>query len=482
MSLVREIWSFSSWSRTIPVLAVSTTAGACSLVNAFDAVKPQQDAGGVDATGLVDAGGDTLSSLDSGPAEAGSGDSTPPDDSAADGGFADKGAIVISGRVSDDAGNLTGVLTALAPETGMELPGARESLNVPVVLYDGLRDYWFVIETQGTSLFPTPTDHAVLHTRTLDPVTGTWKTLQSLEVPPPVFGLAAVITNRLVYVGYDTQVDSQSGTSFITIDTTDPMAPNIYGATELPVQPQGLMATRSQTGNGGPVNMLLSLPCPSDGGAPADAGDGGGGGGIGGGQCLEIQHVTVPTDPDPATLTFVTPLGPFFGRPAFGSYLTGGPEDVIAWSVPGGNPSSPGPTTINTFSPQNEAPVGSPIPFQTSDGFFQPFAFAECQQQALLIATNEDLAVYAIPLASASGATARAATTHSGQSVYFEPYTNTVLAPFTQGDGYVLSAFTLGGTPANPSLTPRVSGWTPPADLRPEVIAVRAPLPVVCSP
>jgi hypothetical protein len=464
----------------VPVIALATSAAACSLVNAFDAVKPQQDAGGADATG-PDAGSDAIGSLDSAPTESGPGMDATPADGGPEGGFADKGVVVISGRVEDDAGNLTGVLTAIAPETGNELPGARETLNVPVVLYDGLRDYWFVIETQGTSLFPTPTDHAVLHTRTLDPVSGTWKTLQSLEVPPPVFGLAAVITNRLVYVGYDTQVASQSGTSFITIDTTDPAAPNIYGATPLDVQPQGLIATRSQTGNGGPVNMLVSLPCPNDGGAPADAGDGGGGG-IGGGLCLAIQHVTVPTDPDPATLTFVSQLGPFFGRPAFGSYLSGGPEDVIAWSLPGGNPSSPGPTSISTFSPQNEAPVGSPIPFQTSDGFFQPFAFAECQQQALLIATNEDLAVYAIPLASASGATARAATTHSGQSIYFEPYTSTVLAPFTQGDGYVLSAFTLGGTPANPTLTPRQSGWAPPADVRPEVIAVRAPLPVVCPP
>jgi hypothetical protein len=231
--------------------------------------------------------------------------------------------------------------------------------------------------------------------------------------------------------------------------------------------------------------MLVPLPCPSDGGAGGggDAGDGGdAGGGIGGGLCLTIQHVTVPTDPDPATLGFTTQLGPFFGKPAYGSYLSGGPEDVIAWSLPGGNPSSPGTTAISTYSPLNEAPVGTPIPFQTSDGFFQPFAFAECQQQALLIATNEDLAVYAIPLASASGAPARAATTHSGQSVYFEPYTSTVLAPFTQGDGYVLTAFTLGGTPSNPTLSPRNTGWTPPADVRPEVIAVRAPVPVKCPP
>ena len=327
-------------------------------------------------------------------------------ESGVDAGPVDKGVIVISGRVSsDDAGNLNGVLTAIAPENGSELPHAREALNAPIVLYDGLRDLWLIVETDGTSLFPTPTDHAVLHLRTLDPVSGTWTTLQSLQIPPPIFGLAATLTNRFVYLGFDTSTDAQSGATFITIDTSNPMEPNILGATPLPVQPQGLMATRSQTGNGGPVNMLTSLPC-SDGGAAADAGDEAGTGGIGGGRCLGIQHATVPTSPDKATLSFTVDLGPYFGKPAFGSYISGGPQDVIGWSLPGGNPSSPGPTFINTYTPQTEGQFGAAIPFQTGDGFFQPFAFAECQHQALLIATNEDLAVYSVPLASA-GTTAQ---------------------------------------------------------------------------
>jgi hypothetical protein len=477
MRLFRAKRLLAAVSLATPVVAAAMGAGSCTFTNEFGDVKPL--GAGFDATTEGDSG-----PTDAGPAEAGRAD-VAPGDSAAEGGVdsgpVDKGVIVISGRVSDDAGNLTGVLTAIAPETGMELPHAREILNVPVVLFDGLRDLWLVIETDGTSLFPTPTDHAVLHIRKLDPVTGDWSTLQSLQIPPPIFGLAAPLTNRFVYVGFDTQPDAQSGATFITIDTTDPTMPNIYAVTPLPAQPEGLIATRSQTGNGGSVNMLIASPCPSDGGSAADAG-GPGSGGIGGGECLAIQHATVPTTQDPAALTFTTQLGPFFGKPAFGSYLSGGPEDVIAWSLPGGNPSSPGPTFINTYSPQNEAPVGTPIPFQTGDGFFQPFAFAECQQQALLTATNEDLAVYSIPLSSASGVTARGATTHSGQSVYFEPYTSTVLAPFTQGDGFDLTAFTLGGTKANPTLTPRQTGWAPPPDVRPEVIAVRSLVSETCPP
>ena len=64
-------------------------------------------------------------------------------------------------------------------------------------------------------------------------------------------------------------------------------------------------------------------------------------------------------------------------------------------------------------------------------------------------------------------------TTHSGQGVYFEPYTSTVLSPFTQGDGYVLDAFTLAGTADKPTLTQRRRDGTPPADVRPEVLAIR---------
>jgi hypothetical protein len=478
-----------SWSRAILFVAGAGSAAACTLFNPFAELKPAPP----------DAGDDALAPVDTGPGDSGGGDTSPPGDGPIDGtdgggeaGFPDKGVIVVSGRVSDDAGVLQGVLTALDPTTGMELPHARETLNAPIVLYDGKRDLWFVIESQGTSLFPTPTDRAVLHIRTLDPVSGTWTTLQSLQVPPPVFGLATALTNRLLYVGFDNLVDSQSGTSLLTIDTADPSAPNIYDATPLPVQPFGMIGTRSDTGNGGPANMLLSLPCPDDGGAPADAapgdaapgGEGGAEGGVGTspGRCLTVQHVTVPPAPDPATLKLAVPMGPFFGKPAYGSYLTGGPLDVIGWSLPGSSPGFPGSTAINLYQPQNEVAVGSAIPIQTSDGFFQPFAFAECQHQALLTATNEDLAVYAIPLSSANAMIARAPTTHSGQSVYFEPYTSTVLAPFTQGDGFVLTAFTLGGTQSNPTLTPRQTGWTPPPDVRPEVLAVRAPVPPRCPP
>jgi hypothetical protein len=474
--------TLSRWSlRAIAFSAPVVVAAACSIVNTFGDVKQgSPDAttdNGMMETGPTDTGRDVESGKNDGPVESGPN-------------YPNIGVIAISGRVADDAGNLQGVLTAIDPTDGHELPNAREMLNVPVVLYDGPRDIWFVIETNGQSLFPTPADKAVLSVRTLDPVAGTWTELGTLRVPPPVFGLAAVITNRLVYVGFDPLVDSSSGTSFVTLDTSDPTDPQIYAAsTPLDIQPQGIIGTRSRTGNGGPVDMLESVQCADAGTGDEDAGDDGGdagSGGIGGGYCLNVQHVIVPTNPDPATLGYTNQLGAFFGRPAYGSYLGlppgDSPQDVIAWSEPGSNPGSPGPTFIHTYTPANGTMSPSQISFQTSDGFFQPFAFAECLQQAILTATNEDLSVYAIPLGSAGGMSARAPTTHSGQSVYFEPFTSTVLSPFTQGDGYVLDAFTLAGTADKPSLIQRSTGWNPPSDVRPEVLAIRRPLPLKCPP
>jgi hypothetical protein len=362
----------------------------------------------------------------------------------------------VSGSVADDAGNLVGVLTALAPETGEELPNARQTpINVPVVLYDGLRDLWFVIREQHHPQPDRPRRPAHEDARPGD---------GDVDGAPVDRGTAPRHRSRCAAHQSPRLRRLLGGLGrLVTVDTTDPRNLGLLAATPLPQQPFGLIATRSQTGNGGDVNLLLSQACPG-----ADAG-----------QCLAVQHAAVPNDVMPATLTFQVSLGPFFGKPAFGSYLAGGPEDVILWSSPGGDPSAPGPTSLNTYSPQNETPIGAPISFVSHDGFFQPLAFAECQQGALLTATNEDLAVYAIPLGGPMAA--RAALAHSGQSVSFEPYTKTVLAPFTQGDGYEFTAFTLGGTAANPTLAPR-QNWSPPADVRPLVLGIREPVPVQCPP
>ena len=68
---------------------------------------------------------------------------------------------------------------------------------------------------------------------------------------------------------------------------------------------------------------------------------------------------------------------------------------------------------------------------------------------------------------------------HSGQGVYFEPFTNTILLPFSQGLNFQLTAFRHnGGSFSQINGTPI---WQPPPDLRPDFIAVRAPIPFPCA-
>ncbi|MGZ6093853.1 MAG: hypothetical protein ACXWUG_17610, partial [Polyangiales bacterium] len=102
----------------VPVVAVL----GCSLINAFDDLKPVQD-GGTD-TGLgedtatsmetsvtPDEGTDTGSMIDSGTTDTGPGDTGP----------VDKGLIVVGAFVAGDAGPAQTVLSVLDPETGHRL-------------------------------------------------------------------------------------------------------------------------------------------------------------------------------------------------------------------------------------------------------------------------------------------------------------------------------------------------------------------------
>src|SRR5579872_1856405 len=291
------------------VLAGVVTAAmmACTLINTFDPVKPhvEPEAGGaMEASAMVEAGPD----VESGMPEAAPADvvTSAPDADASDVAVSDvvdagpppnKGVIVVGGAGSDstDAGadaGLVSILTALAPENGAELPAAREKLNVASIHYDGLRDLWYVFESGGAGFFPTPTDNVYLHVRQLNPGTGHWTELRSFKVPPLVaFTLVTVLRERLTYVAYATGQDGALGSQIVTIDTTDPTNPSVYDSQPLDQQPIGLIGTRSTTGAGGVVNLLLSTPCD-------------------GGSCLSLEHFTVPPSlSDKPAIGLVVQLG-----------------------------------------------------------------------------------------------------------------------------------------------------------------------------
>lgn len=434
-------------SRVAFAALIGGGAVACSLINSFDDVKP---AVAVASDATVDA------PVEAGPSEAG--DAGP-----------SVGVIVIGGVVEEDGGKQP-VLTALSPATGAELPMARVKFLVAAVHYDGLRDLWYVFDSSGATHFPTPTDRVFLHVRRLDAMTGAWQEIQSIKVPTLVANThVAVLRERLAYIAY--RADGQVGNDLVVIDTTDPSQPSLIGApTPLVGEPIGVIGTPGGTTAGGSITLLYDASQGLDAGicspGPFD----------GGGQlCLESQLVKVASEGLPS----VGPLGEVgthIGSPAFGTFLgNGSPINYIGFSA------APPAGILQGYAPVNGQPDGTPIKFQIGDPYLRPIAFADCIGQALLIGTNTETAVTAVPVTTAMGVGDRAVMDHSGQSVHFEPFTSTVLAPFTQGEGFELTAFKLTGTAGAPKLTLRQApDWSPPAHLRPEIVGTRIPVPFTC--
>jgi hypothetical protein len=415
---------------------------ACTFVNAVDAVKPQLEG----STGPADGAAEAAAADVDQPGSDGGADAGPP-----------KGVIVIGGSIHVDGG-VEHVLTALAPENGLELPHARQTLTVAGVVYDGLRDLWYVFESGGAGFFPLPTDPTLLHVRRLDTRTGQWEELQTQRVPSIVsYTHIGVLRERLVYIAYRRGSEAGLAQDMVTLNTAEPNNVTVLSTQPLEQPVKGLIATRSTNQSGGGVNLLRDVPC-------GDAG-----------QCLQIQHVTVSAQGAPA-FGSRQELGKIVGTPAYGSFLKGG-VDVVGFKSAFNSTAAP----FRTYDPLILELRGESIPFNSNDAFLKPLAFAECLGQALVTTTNTDLAVYAIPLTVAGGKNGRGGMQHSGQGVYFEPFTSTALAPFSQGEGAELTAFRLTGTRAEPELVPRVApDWTPPAEVRPEILATRQPLPVVC--
>ena len=137
---------------------------------------------------------------------------------------------------------------------------------------------------------------------------------------------------------------------------------------------------------------------------------------------------------------------------------------------------------MRRYDPVLHTEQQAPTDFVITDTGLKRAAVSNCANVAFVVGTNGDLRVHAVPIQANGGGTPSSASTgHSGQSVYFEPSTKTVLAPFAQGAGFDFSAFKLEGTSAAPLLTKRTADWNPPSDLRPILLGIREPEPIVCN-
>jgi hypothetical protein len=451
----------------------------CSIINAYPDVAPQSiaDAGptGSDSgTALAEGGADaTTGATDGALNDAGSGAADGASETGASG---PHGAIVVGGTISEDGGEEF-VLTALDPATGSELAKARVPMIVSAVRYDGLRDLWYVFESGGQGIFPLPTDPFYLHTRTLDPTTGDWTELGKFPIPAGVsFATTTVVSQRVSYVAYgDGDAGAEDGGapfSLVTLDTTMPAAVTVASTLPLAQGYGAIAGTRSQVN---PAGGFVTLGTTTK---------------IGANTFVQLTPVLLPSADPPAIESPI--VGTFAASSLFGlgTATINGTMDalVVTRSSAAGSPA-----TLAIYDPSASDPTMALLgagTFPFNDSNINAPAFSVCDQTAFVVGTNADTSVHAVQIAATAApvdggvpalASTAAATGHSGQGVYFEPFTSTVLTPFSQGNNFALTAFTLGGTPGAPQLVQRQDPfWVPPPNLRPNFIATRDPFPGTC--
>jgi hypothetical protein len=451
-------------------------AFGCSLINAFDDLKPAQDSG-TDTAVVTDTAVENDTSDDT--VDTGS-----PIDTAvvmetggdADTGPVDKGLIVVGAFVAGDAGPAQTVLSVLDPENGHRL-GTDEKVTAPIIRYDGVRDLWYFFTTTKTTSFSlVETDVVTLSVRQWNPTTKAFVEKGKTVVPTPLADeTTVVLRNRGAYVAQAPVDGGMVSYSLVAIDTTDPTMPKASTATTaLSEPPIGATGTRASAGAGGTMNLLYVQNCvPADGGPTTCE--------------LAIDRAIYPSaatsapnlSPTRTVIASVPSLGDATS-PSWASFLNAGaPYDVFAYP-----PITTGAkSTIVRLEPSTGVPIvgSSPISFGPSNRLLRPMAVAECAKAALIV----DLlgqTLFAVPLSNDPAATQTGVSLgRPGQRVYWEPYTKTALAPYKQSINYAISAYTVGGTEKAPTLTFRgMSSWSPPVELQPNTLATKQPVDYTC--
>lgn len=438
------------------VLAPTTALVACTFVNGFDDVKPLT----AKDTGTITDSVVTETDLDTGTVVTDSGVDTPVDT-----GPVDRGLVVVSGQIAGDAGPGQPVLTVLDPADGKRL-GTDEKITVVAVKYDGAHDRWYLwINKSGTSFDPVSTTEIELQIRTYDRTKSTWTTLSTLKVPTIVDeATSTVLKDRLAYVSYTTATTFE----LTVIDTTTATAPKVISpGLALTVPPIGVIGTPAPTG-GGTVNMLSVTS----------------GTGCTGGVCkVAFQRATVPAAPNPATSSGTKQVADTLdiaaGQPAWGSFYNGGsPQDLLMVPPTGAATKA----TLIRLSPISNDPVTgtTPVAFTVAKNTLRSLTVSECLKTAFVTDLN-GTQVYGVPLAF-DGTPNVFGLGRSGQRLYFEPYTHTVLAPYrASAAAFEIAALEVTGTDKAPVFKKRGgSSWSPPAELQPTLLAVKAPNDFPC--
>jgi hypothetical protein len=267
------------------------------------------------------------------------------------------------------------------------------------------------------------------------------------------------------------------------------------GAANLPDADDEATAPESGAGAEGGGDAATADATGSAGTGDAGGGSDAGGNGEGGNDAgsppapatnsatLTEYFVSSSAAPSPQATINVPQIGPLVGF-ATVTPSENSPPRVLVIARPVVSPQSI--ATLTLVDPVNLSTTAGTFPF--NDFNVQPPAFSPCDNLAFVVGTNLETSIHAIDVnvllggGSGDGGTPSLpsisqSTYNSGQGLYFEPYTKTVLAPFSQGTSFTLTAFAVGRTgDGQPQLTQR-SSWQPPADLRPNFVATKTPVP-----
>jgi len=487
------------------VLLAPGLAFACSLINAPDDVIEVSEAGSTGgSTGLGGLGGDggtgdtgaggsageggssTTSTTSSGGgsnggtggastsgggeggASTGGASTTGTEATATSGGGApptfDEGLVVVSARTAE--AEASEEVLAILAEDGTER--ARETISVAAIAHDGAvdRDVWFLFVAEG--IFPLDKQRpADLEVRRYDPELPGWTDVSQLSaLPPPRAGHVAMLNGYVAYLSYRNSDEAETLTILDTRDLDDikkladsAVPPLIQDATEQSLV--GLLGARGSPTNrdatGGTLNVMIRDCALS--GCP-----------------LVVQPLFVGSDVMPGTR--VT-LDTYNGTPAFASALTER-RSFVAMDTEEG-------VRLFEFDPFDLSDLED-SPVATTTSTMRGLAVLECEE-SLALSEGDEARLRGVSLISNVGQGYDLM--RPGQRLYFEPFTQRLLAPYNQdldnltpaeGAG-IIEAFTLTGNGVSaPTIEPVLAeDWAPPADLVPLTMAVRMPPSFSCE-
>jgi hypothetical protein len=438
---------------TMATAGGALVAGGCTFINSFEDLKPHQpDSGGSDSgnpdTPGIDTNGPDTPGLDTADTNV---DPTT------------HGLVVVGGEIAADAG-VQQVLRALNPATGEAYPGANENMTVVHAMYDGERDLWYIFEntTASDRVQPAPGDKVTLHVREWDYNAGKWKAdIGTLtDIPTPFTRDAmAVLTEEIAYVAFN----GSSGTSLVLINTHTPGAPALIGTptTLTGSFPIGFIGSRKIGGPGGYVAIMRYGTCTATGvGCP-----------------VNVDHFTcastfAPPNLDAALSKTLATIDSKDGNVSFGigtdvvnSMLVTTPYETTADKH----------GTIQVLNPATFAATTLKFSMEESTKFLRGTAVDECNDGVLFIPELLSSSVHVVPLTKPDVAVTKALG-NLGQSVVWEPFTQTMLAPFKQGVDSDIAAFSFSqAADKTPTLSKRTGDWKYERVLRPNVVTTKSP-------